>query len=694
LTRLIFGTTHLFAIPICPSVATATMASRSKRKANDGGDGVAASSSKKASLTTPRSALAKKQKYTKGRQVSKAGTGNAKPANTVPLEKEKFAEIVENGKRLWNQLRLKTNTTAQTNELVLELIPMVTGRAHALSLRHDASRVVQAALQFGSVEQRRSIVQELCLPSKSNSNNNSGGWLELCQSQYAHFVVLKVLTYCHSDPECWALILKSFRGHVAKLAVHATASKVMEALFLLLKPNHQPTNAKGKNRKDAGAAPTSDGFLLFLELYGPHVTLFGTNFDTATEEQKVNKGNKRLTLSDHLARMPDKKDIILDFVRNLVNKGMEKQLYGFTYFQELLLEYCQVIPAHEIRAMASTGADMTIHLLSAKAGTHVAALWTAYGTAKERKRILRSLKGYTRSGLLHRQAYLAILRLVQLTDDTVSIHKNLFQELLKPPALEVASVKTQKNGIQAQPASSAATAAESPLLEIALSDTGSKLFLLLLVDETSNSEGYKKLLDPYEHSVLFPNPVVVENGVEIPTSRKDSTIRRQELVQCLREPLIEMCSQHASALLRSIPGSAVLKEVYANLDRPASIVQAVVDVCVAESSDVVTDAADKTTLFEDVIGHRALKNLILVDAKIDDTGSSLSRKLVDQLTSKQWMEIAKTNRGAFVVAAVGQIAALQPQLRKNLVVTELRKRKAKSSSAAAGWEALLKVVSP
>lgn len=624
---------------------------------------------------------------------------------------------MDTGKRVWNQLRLKTNTPEQTQALVAELIPLVTGRAHALALRHDASRVVQAALQFGSNEQRRAIVQELCccnstnnknIDNKTNNSGSTGGWMELCQSQYAHFVVLKVLTYCHGDPECWRILVQSFRGTMPKLAIHATGSKVIEALFLLLSSQQQPsatttttktskkTAANNKNTLQLDETAIRETWQLFQELYGPHVVLFADGVDTGVVAAATSESNappqqsKRRALSFHLDRLADKRDVILDFVRNLVHKGMGKQLYGFTYFQEYLLEFCQVVTPVEIRSLAATGADSAIHLLSAKAGTRVVALWIAYGTAKERKRILRSCKGYTRSGLLHRQAYLAILRLVQCTDDTVSIHKNLFNELCIRPTT------TEPNESDSN---------ESPLLEIALSDTGSKLFLILLIDELTHSDSYKKVLDPYEHSVLFPNPVIVENGQEAPTSRKDASVRRQELLQYLREPLIEMCCQHTATLLRSIPGSTVLKEVYKNLNRPPAVIDAVLGVCEAVllgKKDNMTeepDNAKESWLFEDVTGHRALKNLILVDAdeKSDDNNdgstTTLSEQFSDRFSADQFMTIAGSNRGAFVIEALCKSVtggSKAPALLGKLSVKKLQANKANGKGPTAGWDSLLK----
>jgi pumilio family protein 6 len=467
--------------------------------------------------------------------------------------------------------------------------------------------------------------------------------VEMAKSQYAHFCVLKVIKYCHSDPDCVKLIVKAMKGNMAKLAAHAVASRVVESLF---------SNMTSKQT-----------VMLKQEFYGPHFALFANDATLLSDNP---------TLESNLALAPDKKDVTLDFVRHLVNKGVEKSLFGLTYFQKLFAEYVGVAPPVEIRALAATSADHAIHLLSTRSGTRVVAALTAYGTAKDRKRILKSLKGYTRSGLLHHDAYLAIIRLVQLTDDTVSIHKNLVNELLTLPTKDA-----EKSEVK-----------ESPLLQIALSDTGSKLLFMLLI---ADKEARHKCFDPYEHSVLFPDPTIMEDGEEVPTSRKDAELRRKELIKYLREPLIELATKHTKELLLSKPGSLLLREVYAAY-HPKEFVQSLVETCkLALEKDAVKGDEAEMSLFEDPNGHLAVKNLLLVDATSEE--APLASEFVKGLKGKL-MDVAKTNRGAFVVSALLKITPV-----KKGVVTELKsqakalKHLAVGKGATAGFKALLKDLS-
>ena len=117
----------------------------------------------------------------------------------------KHADAVATSKEIWNKLRLKTNTPEETQTLMSELMSLLKGKVNEVALQHDASRVVQAAIQFGTPDQRKEIVVELC---------QTGNLAELSKVQYAHFILLKMIKYCYRDEECVRAIVKVRRLYV------------------------------------------------------------------------------------------------------------------------------------------------------------------------------------------------------------------------------------------------------------------------------------------------------------------------------------------------------------------------------------------------------------------------------------------------------------------------------------------------
>lgn len=413
--------------------------------------------------------------------------------------------------------------------------------------------------------------------------------------------------------------------------------------------------------------PSKYTHTLKQEFYGPHFSLFSDVVVTTTV-------NKTPTLQSNIELQPEKKVAACDFVlNNLIQKGLDKGLYGFAFFQQLLSEYITV--AGHDKDLITNLVDHSLHMLSTRAGTHVVIYCTAYGTAKDRKRILKALKGYTRSSLLHRDAYLAILQIVLVTDDTVSVHKSLLAELLTvDPAKKSLSDETQNH----------------PMLEIALHDQASKLLLLLVAssDPDNDDEGvarntsYSKFLDPLEQTMLQRNPMVMEQGgVMVPTCKKNHSTRRKELLQYMIKPLEQLCLQHTNQLARSLAGSRVLQQVYMNVTSDELRETLVQLCCIKGESNDKEDG--QTSLLEDPVGHYLVKHLVTANP---DFAHALAKAMdVDMIGS---------SRAAFVAVA------LCKTLERKVVLQRIPKSKIQSTmkrlklqddkTAMAGFEALVK----
>jgi len=473
---------------------------------------------------------------------------------------------------------------------------------------------------------------------------------------------------------------------MTKLAVHSVASRVIELLFATF--------------------PSKFTSPLKLELYGPQYALFAnTNIPTTTtvvvDNTTVNTAAAAMTrqlllptLEEFVQDHPNKREPTLVHIQSLVQKGLDKCLVGFAYFHALLHDYITIASCDEIRSFLSPSlADHALHLLSTRHGTRVVCDCLAYATVRDRKRMLKCLKGYTRSSLLHRDAYLAILRACDVMDDTVLVNKMLLAELHRNPVDD-----TKKKGMMVIGGSDTndddddddETKREeeevetSPILDLVLSDTGSKLFLLLLVSKeeevstehhlaskgvgndkataTATTLRWQKYFDPYELSILHRNPTITEKGEDgpVPTSKKADEIRRQELVAYLKELLLGVCTSHAKEILRSKTGSRVLMEVCESYPS-VEVYNAIVEACCASTTNRGSDNDDVSlSMFEDPVGHMTLKNIFLSESKNnndshddedDDDEPTLARAFYSKFQIRLG-ELAASNRGAFVLAAL------------------------------------------
>jgi pumilio family protein 6 len=163
------------------------------------------SAKRKSSSGKTSSSNTKKQKSDGGKDKSdnNAALSNSALKRQVRKERQatrRHAESVTEAKSLWNKLRLKTNTKEDTKKLMEKVMELIRGKVREIALQHDASRVVQAAVQFGSDEQRKEILVEICL--------SEGSLAEMAKIQYAHFCCLKFIKYCARDEANVKMIVK------------------------------------------------------------------------------------------------------------------------------------------------------------------------------------------------------------------------------------------------------------------------------------------------------------------------------------------------------------------------------------------------------------------------------------------------------------------------------------------------------
>lgn len=168
------------------------MAEQSKRKGGHHSKD-ASPSNKKAKLATKSSASAADE--------NKSSSAQKRQLRKERQSHRRHAETVNDAKVLWNKLREKSNTQEKIKELMEQTMTLIRGKVNEIALQHDASRVVQAAIQFGNEEQRRELLKEICAES-------AAGLAELAKIRYAHFCCLKFIKYCARDNDSVKTIVK------------------------------------------------------------------------------------------------------------------------------------------------------------------------------------------------------------------------------------------------------------------------------------------------------------------------------------------------------------------------------------------------------------------------------------------------------------------------------------------------------
>lgn len=470
-----------------------------------------------------------------------------------------LADSVARTKKLWERLRRKSHVPSEERKkLVAELFEIITGNIKEYVLKHDSVRVVQTALKYANAEQKRMIAKEL-----------QGTYRQLAESRYAKFLIGKLLV--QGDEEIRDIIVPEFFGHVRRLIKHPEASWILDDVY-------------------RGVATKQQKAILLREWYGAEFALF----------QKESTENVTSDLSEILAADAGKRAPIMRYLQELINHLIQKKLTGFTLLHDAMLQYFlnakpgteEITDFIEIIKGDEEG-DLMKNLAFTKSGARVVSLTLAYGTAKDRKHILKTYKDLMQTMAADPNAHIIILTAYEVIDDTVLTSKSIFPELLSKDA-----DKQVEN------------------IVLAANDINARTTLLYLF------QGRSKALFPA--SLASDLEVLAEiDTVRTTTSKKDPETRRSELAKQLSPYLLKAIATNAADLVATSFGCLLITEVLFGAEGDKS--QALVAVAEAAAGypklveiEPVVEADDAMEGLEGPVAHmgstahggRMLKSLI------------------------------------------------------------------------------------
>ena len=446
--------------------------------------------------------------------------------------------------------------SVERKQLVAELFEIITGNIKDYVLKHDSVRVVQTALKYANPEQKRMIAKEL-----------QGSYRQLAESRYAKFLIGKLLV--QGDDEIRDIIVPEFFGHVRRLIKHPEASWILDDVY-------------------RGVATKQQKAIILREWYGAEFSLF----------QKDTTGPVTSELMEILAADAGKRAPIMRYLQELINHLIQKKLTGFTLLHDAMLQYFlnakagteEITDFIEILKGDEEG-DLMKNLAFTKSGARVVSLALAYGTAKDRKHILKTYKDLLQTMAADQHAHIIILTAYEVIDDTVLTSKSIFPELLSKDA-----DKQVENIVNAA------------------NDLNARTTLLYLFQGRSRA-----LFPPSLSSDL---EVLAEiDQVRTTTSKKDPEIRRSELAKSLAPYLLKAIATNAVDLVSTSFGCLLITEVLfgAEGDKTEALI-AVAQAAAGDPTyvepDIVMEGAEigPDSRFEHVgcssFGGRMLKSLV------------------------------------------------------------------------------------
>lgn len=396
----------------------------------------------------------------------------------------------------------------ERKKLVAELFDIVTGRVKDFVFKHDSVRVVQTALKYANLDQRKMIAREL-----------QGEYRSLAGSRYAKFLIGKLLV--HGDDEIRDMVLLELSGHVRRMIKHPEASWILDDIYR------------------GSATPTQKAKLL-CEWYGAEFAIFPTEGLNSTSAD----------LKELLARHPEKRAPIMRSLHELINQLVQKQTTGFTMLHDAMLQYylnVQRGSEEESEFMELLQGDEELDLLRnlafTKSGARLVCLALSHGNAKHRKQILRSFKDLIPGLLYDAHGHQVLLAAFDVVDDTHLLNKSIVSPMTgKGLPFEALTGK----GLPFEE--------ETQTLLNMVMDRNARIALLYLF------AGKSKAILPADDLTLLDEV----HQIRIHTSKKPPGVRRDELVASLSPPLLSLIEYNAEALVASSFGCQFVAEVLLN----------------------------------------------------------------------------------------------------------------------------------
>ena len=333
-----------------------------------------------------------------------------------------------------------------------------------------------------------------------------GDYRALAESRYAKFLIGKLLT--QSDDEIRDMVVPEFYGHVRRMLKHPEASWILDDIYRGI------------------ATPTQKATML-REWYGAEYALF----------KSEGSGPNSASLQQLLEKNPEKRSPIMHALHDLINQLVQKKTTGFTMLHDAMLQYFINVRRGSEQASefiellkGDEEGDLLKNLAFTKSGARLVCLAFAYGSAKDRKNMLKVYKNTMQTLAFDTHGHKVLLAVFDVIDDTVLVSKSVFPELFGRESLPEG---------------------QQPDLLTAALDLNARIPLLYLF-----SGKVKSILQEEDLAILSEM-----HEIRTTTSKEDPYLRRKELLASISPTLLSFISTHAGDLVKTSFGCQFVSEV-------------------------------------------------------------------------------------------------------------------------------------
>nr|KJB34631.1 hypothetical protein B456_006G077200 [Gossypium raimondii] len=478
--------------------------------------------------------LTKRERRIQAKELAEARKKKRKPHYT--LEQELAS--------LWEKMRRRNIAKEDRSKLITEALQKMKGKIPEIAGSHVSSRVLQTCVKYCSQIERDAVFSEL-----------QPHLLTLSCNAYAVHLVKKM--FDAASKKQLAGVISSLRGHVASLLRHMVGSVVIEHAYQL-------GNATQKQE-------------LLMELYSTELHLF-----------KDLASIKESRLIDIISKLDLQKSSVLRHMSSVIQPILEKGILDHSMIHRVLIEYLDIADKSSAAdIIQQLSGPLLVRMIHTREGSKIGMLCVKHGSAKERKKIIKGMKGHI-SKIAHDQCgCMVLVSIFSMVDDTKLITKIIIRQLqttLKELALDKSARRLllqllhpnysrylNTDGLASLnltvPSLSSKNESEIKSKKLSRDEESSKEAAKSdIPEENLDEESTKEVAttdSDMEATESGKSDTPEENLNSAEGGKKDPSLRRRELLvnSGLAENLIDVCIENAEELLTSNFGKEVIFEV-------------------------------------------------------------------------------------------------------------------------------------
>ncbi|PON61968.1 Coatomer beta subunit [Parasponia andersonii] len=416
---------------------------------------------------------------------------------------------------LWEKMRVRNIGKEDRAKLISEALQKMKGKIPEIAGSHVSSRVLQTCVKYCSKSENDAVFEEL-----------QPHFLTLASSKYGVHLVKKMLD--NASKKQLATVISSFHGHVASLLRHMVGSVVIEHAYQL-------GNAAQKQE-------------LLMELFSAELQIFRDLVST-----------KESRLTDVMAKLSLPKAAVLRHMSSVIQPILEKGIVDHSIIHRVLIEYLTIADQSSATdVIQQLSAPLLVRMIHTRDGSRLGMLCVKHGSAKERKKIIKGMKGHVQKIAHDQWGSMVLACIISVVDDTKLLTKIVIHEVQE----NLEELVFDKNGRRVllqllhPKCSRHFTPDELASFDLSIHSLDSKVNGS---SEEVKPNNDKEVTEDEANRSSDPGETlnVVEGG------KKDPHIRREELLVKggLAERLVDVCIENSGKLLGSNFGKEVIYEV-------------------------------------------------------------------------------------------------------------------------------------